>query len=641
VQARRDSRAYRLRRFVVRNRVAVSAVSAVMLALVMGLAATLWQARAARTEAEHANTIKQFVLSVIQEADPQASQRTREADMALLDATRDRIARELASRPDLQLEVRLAIATAYRNRGAWEPARQTLRAAVDEVRGRVSENNLDLLTARVRLAEWPIVDGAKALEELDAVVAASRRLGKPAVPLLIEALLARKSLKAALEFGYVDNDPAAESLAEAREIVALAEGTYPAGHPKAVEAMISLANSLASAGKRKEALDLLEPTWLAARESPQLGPGHPTMLRVHASYGLLLCKTGRCKDGLKMLRDNVDLARTHHGPNSRVLGDALMSLSTGIFYVFRDYKEFIALRREAFKIAAATEPIGSLRRSAIAQALAHPLVGVQRPLDVRPLLEEMKHGRENLPEGTMRTMVTWWLGTFEGWDFMLLGDTGRALDIFNGLLLKAEGPEGNIGRVIQTRFNIAWALRLAGDAAAAEPILEHSLALIRRRLDTEYFDIRYDIGELGTAKLALGKLHEALALLDESMSNRMEVTGRREAFFPGDAMLDVARGEALLRLRRDSEARDQFRRVVEFWRDFDPEHPMAAEAAWWYGHSLIATGEVARGKAMVAEARPRLAASFLPHLRPLATAPAPIPLPANRAPKAKAQVATH
>ena len=94
-------------------------------------------------------------------------------------------------------------------------------------------------------------------------------------------------------------------------------------------------------------------------------------------------------------------------------------------------------------------------------------------------------------------------------------------------------------------------------------------------------------------------------------------------------MQDVRRGEALLRLRRDSEARDQFRRVVEFWRDFDPEHPMAAEAAWWYGHSLIATGEVKRGKAMVADARPRLAASFLPHLRPLATAPAPIAMAAK------------
>jgi hypothetical protein len=204
--------------------------------------------------------------------------------------------------------VRLAIATAYRNRGAWEPARQTLRAAVDEARGRVDEKNLDLLTARVRLAEWPIVDGAKALEELDAVVAAARRLGKPAAPLMIDALLARKSLKAALEFGYIGNDPAAESLAEAREIVALAEGTYPAGHPKAVEAKISLANSLASAGKREEAFDLLEPTWHAARKSPQLGPGHPTMLRVQALYGVLLCQMGR-----RELARNTDLIAAFSG----------------------------------------------------------------------------------------------------------------------------------------------------------------------------------------------------------------------------------------------------------------------------------------------------------------------------------------
>ena len=41
----------------------------------------------------------------------------------------------------------------------------------------------------------------------------------------------------------------------------------------------------------------------------------------------------------------------------------------------------------------------------------------------------------------------------------------------------------------------------------------------------------------------------------------------------------------------------------------------------------------------VAEARPRLAASFLPHLRPLATAPSPIPLPAARPPNAQATVA--
>ncbi len=233
-------------------------------------------------------------------------------------------------RPDLQLEVRLAIATAYRNRGAWEPARQTLRAAVDEARGKVSDDNLDLLTARVRLAEWPIVDGTKALEELDAVVAAARQLGKPAVPLLIEALLARKTLKAVLWIGYTAEDPTAEALAEAQEIVALAEQMYPSGHPQRIEATLSMVAALDRARTRREALNMIEPAWRTARASPQLGPGHPLMLRAQDWYANLLCTTGRCEDGLKLLRENVDLARTHHGPNSHVLGEALLGLSWGV-----------------------------------------------------------------------------------------------------------------------------------------------------------------------------------------------------------------------------------------------------------------------------------------------------------------------
>jgi hypothetical protein len=159
------------------------------------------------------------------------------------------------------------------------------------------------------------------------------------------------------------------------------------------------------------------------------------------------------------------------------------------------------------------------------------------------------------------------------------------------------------------------------------------------RPDADRYLLRYELGELGAAKLGLGKYQEALAALDESQSKRSEVTGHAEPFLPFVAQHDLWRGQALLHLHRPFEARGQFERVVAFWHDFDPEHPMAAEAAWWYGHSLIATGEVKRGKAMVAEARPRLAASFLPHLRPLATAPAPIPLAASATPKPKAQTA--
>jgi tetratricopeptide (TPR) repeat protein len=620
---RRDSRAYRLRRFVVRNRVAVTAASAVMLALAVGFVATLWQAREARQEAEHANTIKQFVLSVIQEADPQASQRTREADMTLLDATRERVAKELTTRPDLQLEVRLAIATAYRNRGAWEPARQTLRKAVDDARGKVSENSMDLLTARLRLAEWPIVDGTKALEELDAIVAAARGLGKPAVPLLIDALLARKSLKGALEIDEAGDDPMASAFAEAREIVALAEQTYAVGHPKWAEAQMSMVNALAGAGKRKEALAAIEPIYHAARASAVMGAGHPVMLRLQAGYGGLLCANGRKEEGARQLREHLELARAHHGPGSRVLGDALMKSSDWFFYVSGDYKQIIEMRREAYAIAAAMEPLGSLRRSAIANEVAHTIMGAWRPQEAFPLIEEVRLGHQNLPEGKMRTRVGWWLDRLVVMTLFSIGANGRARYLAEELVKKAEGPQGSPWWAFMAGYDLAAAMRIAGDFAAAETTAERLVAEVRRRPDLE-FGFTGALGELAGAKLGLGKWQETIAALDEVLGIRTSNYGQRTPFMPDDALFNLWRGQALLHLGRLTEALEEFQVVVAFWRDFDADHPMAAEAAWWYGHSLIATGEVMRGKAMVAAARPRLAASFLPHLRPLAEAPAPV-----------------
>ena len=67
-----------------RNRFAVGAGSAVIAALAIGLSVALWQARVARDETARATMIKDFVLSIIQQADPVASRQTKEADVALL-----------------------------------------------------------------------------------------------------------------------------------------------------------------------------------------------------------------------------------------------------------------------------------------------------------------------------------------------------------------------------------------------------------------------------------------------------------------------------------------------------------------------------------------------------------------------------
>ena len=134
------------------------------------------------------------------------------------------------------------------------------------------------------------------------------------------------------------------------------------------------------------------------------------------------------------------------------------------------------------------------------------------------------------------------------------------------------------------------------------------------------------MSDLAAVKLALGKWQEALDLSDESIVDRT-VPAPPTLASPENAYDRLFRGQALLNLQRTTEAREEFRKIDAFWRDFDGEHPMAAEAAWWYGQSLVASGEAAQGKAMIAQARPRLAASWLPHLRPLADVPAPLPTP--------------
>jgi hypothetical protein len=71
VLAAPDSRVYRARKFVFRNRVAVAAAAGFLLAVTVGIAATSWQARAARQERNRAqrefDAVKSLATSVLGE----------------------------------------------------------------------------------------------------------------------------------------------------------------------------------------------------------------------------------------------------------------------------------------------------------------------------------------------------------------------------------------------------------------------------------------------------------------------------------------------------------------------------------------------------------------------------------------------
>ena len=68
--ARPDSAWYRLGKFARRNRLAVGAAMAVVCALGVGLAVSLWQLQVARAERRHAEEVKEFIASIFRSADP-------------------------------------------------------------------------------------------------------------------------------------------------------------------------------------------------------------------------------------------------------------------------------------------------------------------------------------------------------------------------------------------------------------------------------------------------------------------------------------------------------------------------------------------------------------------------------------------
>ena len=165
VQAQPDSRAYRLRKFVQRNALPVAAGSAVLIALGIGLGVALWQADAARTQAdearnqaERATALNTFVLSLIQQADPNASQSSKAADLAMLSSIEQRIDAEFKGSADQLVQLRVTVGDAYLERGKAAAARRVYRRAIAEAETTLPANHLGLLKARVARAHHIVAD---------------------------------------------------------------------------------------------------------------------------------------------------------------------------------------------------------------------------------------------------------------------------------------------------------------------------------------------------------------------------------------------------------------------------------------------------------------------------------------------------
>ncbi len=187
VAARGDDAWYRVRRFVARNRVAVSAVVAVVLTLAVATAYSVQQARIARAQMHRAEAVRVFLADTFAQIDPAGNQGRTVGMRELLEHSEQR----LLDAGDIPLPVRVDLATLI-GTFYWNLADNVAsKRVLEHAAGMAADGDVDgELRARALLAlarvEGDRFENEAAWRHATQALALARQASRPA-PDLVEA----------------------------------------------------------------------------------------------------------------------------------------------------------------------------------------------------------------------------------------------------------------------------------------------------------------------------------------------------------------------------------------------------------------------------------------------------------------------
>ena len=184
VRARKDSFTYRAGKFIRRNKLGVAAAATVLLTLLGGVIATVWQARRAteqakvaaqerdraRVEAAKAARINEFLQNVLGFAQvdwrsPNPQKKNVSTIAEALDEASRRAERELADQPEILGAVQYSLGQSYSGQGNLDAAAQHLRASLENRRRVLGTEHPDTAQSMTALAEQFVFQGKYAEAE--------------------------------------------------------------------------------------------------------------------------------------------------------------------------------------------------------------------------------------------------------------------------------------------------------------------------------------------------------------------------------------------------------------------------------------------------------------------------------------------
>ncbi len=514
---------YRIAKFVRRNQGAVTAAAFILLALLLGMAGTIWgmfEARQQRDAADNALGLEakarekaetnlayakkgnEILGSVFAELDPE---QIAESGRPLQDVLRDNLktaVRELEGSaigdPLTVAEMQTTLAMSLKGLGEYEPATALLEKAADTRASKLGSDHRTTLSSRNNLAEVHRTAGQfdKAVPLFEKTLATMREKLGPDDPDTLDCM---NNLGLALQ----DAGRAEESIAILEQTLALRKSKLGADHQATLITMNNLAGGKLDLGKTDEAIALYEQT-LALRKS-KLGPDHPQTLNSMDNLAGAYKFVGRVRDAIPLWEEDLRLTKAKLG---------------------HDHPDSLAVMNN----------------------LAGGYRDAGRPTEAIPIHEEtlrlmrLKLGPDH--PSTLRVM-----GNLGG-DYLIALKFDKAIAIFEESLARREAKLGpDHPDVLGAMNNLAQTYRDSGNLDKAIPLLERTIPLLEKKLGRAHFTTQAAIANLGISHLSAGRPVNALPLLEEAHAASRDNPAIRWA---GPYLLDTyartGRGDAAARL---------------------------------------------------------------------------------------------
>lgn len=564
IEARAPSFTYRARKFIQRRRLAVGAAAAMVVLAATGVAGVIWQSRVAQREAAVATEVKDFLVSVFTERDPDRSGGADPTASEILERGTERVDRELSDQPIVRAEMLQVIGSIHHRLGDLERAEPLLERSLAIREETLGPDHPDSRSSLATLAQLEYERSNLARAE----------------SLFVRALESSRAQNAddlaslALDFAAVLHEQGRLDEAEPyyREALALDRARYGSRHPEVAKDLSNLGVFLMGVGRPEDAEHAAREALGIRRET--LPEDHPDIhLSLH-NLGWILMTRGELDEAEILIRDVIARRRALYDKPHPHLIRSLQTLGT--------------ILRTKDDLVGATEAIEeslSLARSVYGSD-AEPVALALNDLGI------VAYHRGELEVAR---------GRFE--------ESLRAFRAF----LDEEHPT-----VLTLRSNIATLSERVGDYETAERVYRELLATRVRSLGEEHPDTALGYRSWGSVLTPLGRFSEAVPNLQKALAIQVAVYGEdhEEVSITRVFLASAFRQQGDLK-----EAERQARAALHQYESaFEGEHRRIHEARLALGQVLDADGRSREAEPLFASVLASRRENFAPDSEPMALA---------------------